>query len=159
MTHRSPLWLLMVLLLCRPLAATAADTLIIPGLRVGPAVLGDTVEALTRKAGVGQPYRSKVYTNLLYRGYTVVVNTSGRQVVQAIVVTDPPYHLKNGIGIGTSEKQVRKLLGKPAVVQTMTGHTNGMIDRSMNYQKLGLTLAFAKEKVVEISIYPRKTSR
>ena len=148
-------WLAFMLLLSFG-TALAADYFIVPGTRVGNVALGDTVQAVTRKIGVGKPFRSRDYTNLLYPGFTVVISNSGKQTVNAVVVTDPPYKLKNGLGIGSTEQAVFKALGKPTVAQKMGAQTQGMIDKSLNYGKLGLTIALARSKVVQIAIYARK---
>ncbi|HEY3999020.1 MAG TPA: hypothetical protein VGO93_09165, partial [Candidatus Xenobia bacterium] len=98
--------LVLALLLAWSLPALATDTFIVPGVRVGPAVLGQSLEELTRLLGAGQPQHSPQYTNIIYPGFTVVVGNQGRPSILSVVVTDPPYHLKNGLGIGSQSKLV-----------------------------------------------------
>ncbi|MHB2016283.1 MAG: hypothetical protein ACYCW6_04980 [Candidatus Xenobia bacterium] len=141
----------------QPLITTApkarGDMLVVPGVRVGPAHLGEPLPTLLKQAGHGLQLAQGPYKNVIYEGFVVTVPSRGKQTVMAVVVNDPAYKLKNGIGIGSTQEQVEKVLGKPSVVKSMGKETMGMIDHSVTYPKLGLSINYNKaHKVVQMAI-------
>jgi hypothetical protein len=105
-------------LLLFALHARAADTLIVPGERIGDYYVNRATQADIQKS-LGKPEKQKKTKDgarivLMYpkAGYTFLIDP-GTKIAKRIVTQSPAFATKEGIKVGSSYDDVIKAYGKP----------------------------------------------
>lgn len=123
--NRSRPWAATLLVLGATSAATMAwaqaDTLIVPGARMGSIALGMSAKQLLAAAGAPTNADSGDKGAQYWWGKTSAAATVRPDAVTTVSTEDPRYRTADGLGVGSSELQIRASLGVPKCVAAATG--------------------------------------
>ena len=102
------------LLAATEMAQAQNDTLIVPGVRMGPVHLGITDAELYRLLGDPQSTQvnGDISRNYIFPNFTVSVSASTHKVIQ-VTTTDPSFATADGVKVGSSGLAVAAKLGAP----------------------------------------------
>lgn len=92
-----------------PTESFTADTVIVPGTRVGPITLGLSIQKMGQILGPGQMRPQAPGVVHLYPNAGFVVYTEGDRVV-SVTVRSPAYKTRSGVGVGSDVDQVLRTL-------------------------------------------------
>jgi len=143
------LWSALVLvtgLMGAALAAPAPrDTLIVPGMRVGPVALGMTADELNMSVGVPGTQRQEGAATTYSWGDVTAQMGQSPATVDTIVVNDGRYETADHIRVGLSSLAVVVVLGQPPNITTTSG--------IRNYEYEGMTVATRNNLIVQIRVH------
>ena len=142
-------WLALVLLTALGGAAFAApaprDTLIVPGMRVGPVALGMTADELNASVGVPGTQRQEGSVTTLSWGEVSAQLGQSPASVDTIIVNDVRYETPDHIHVGLASLAVVVVLGQPPNITTPPG--------TRNYEYEGMTVVTRNNLVVQIRVH------
>ena len=128
------------------LAAPAPrDTLIVPGMRVGPIALGMSQDELNASVGVPGTQRQEGAVATLSWGEVSAQMGQSPATVDAIVVNDGRYETADHIRVGLSALAAVVVLGQPPNITTVSG--------IRNYEYDGITIATRNNLIVQIRVH------
>jgi hypothetical protein len=141
-----PAVLLFVGLVVPALAAPAPrDTLIVPGMRVGPIALGMTPDELNTSVGVPGTQRQEGTATTYSWGELSAQMGQSPATVDTIVVNDGRYETADHLRVGLSALAVVVVLGQPPNITDTSGI------RSYEYD--GMTIATRNNLIVQIRVH------
>lgn len=93
-----------------PTHHTTADTLIVPGIRIGPVTLGLSPEKLSKSLGKGKlrPHENGVMH--LYEDHGIVLYSENDKVM-SVTARSPVFKTRSGVGVDSDVDQLLKALG------------------------------------------------
>jgi hypothetical protein len=143
------LWLALVLLTGLTDATLAAraprDTLIVPGMRVGPVALGMTAGELNASVGVAGTQRQEGATTTYSWGDVIAQMGQSPPTVDTIIVNDGRYETADHLRVGLSALAVVVVLGQPPNITTESG--------IRNYEYDGVTFVTRNTFIVQIRVH------
>ena len=142
-------WLALVLWAAAAEAVVAApaprDTMIVPGMRVGPIALGMTADELNASVGVpGTPRQEGAVTTLSWGEVSAQLGQTPA-TVDTIIVNDGRYETADHIHVGLASLAVVVVLGQPPTITTPPG--------TRNYEYEGMTVVTRNNLVVQIRVH------
>ncbi len=138
-------YLVLISLLLMP---AYADSLIVPGKRIGPMKLDSSAAEVIRMFGMPEHQTSSSSTNyfIYYDKYKVVFGLSNNpRNVLDITVYAPFYKLENGIAVGSTYYDVEAMMGVGEVIR----QRDGVI---LAYPRQGIAFALRGDEVFAISV-------
>ena len=142
-------WLALLVLTAMGEAALAApaprDTMIVPGMRVGPIGLGMTADELNASVGVAGTQRQEGPVTILSWGEVSAQLGQTPATVDTIVVNDGRYETADHIHVGLASLAVVVVLGQPPNITTPPG--------TRNYEYDGMTVVTRNNLVVQIRVH------
>jgi hypothetical protein len=94
-----------------PTTKSSQDSLIVPGVRIGPLTLGLSVEELTKQFGKGQLRPLKTGVLHLYEDLGVIVYVED-DVIASVSVRSPHFATRGGVKVGDDVDTVLSSLGR-----------------------------------------------
>lgn len=128
-----------------------SPVLIVPGHSIAGVVLGRSVRSVIARLGPPAEVRTvREGTLLLFTRFGITVYADG-DTITAVSASNSLLRTPEGIGLGVSEAEVRRVYGaqfSPAVVEGQAG---------IAYDHLGLAFGFERGSVAVILVYPPRT--
>ncbi len=143
------LWLALGLIAATAAGALAApaprDTLIEPGMRVGPIAIGMSADELNASVGVAGTERQEGGATVYSWGDVAAQMSKPPATVDTIVVNDPRYETAEHLHVGLASLAVVVVLGQPPNVTTPPG--------TRNYEYEGMTVVTRNNLIVQIRVH------
>jgi hypothetical protein len=125
-------------------AAPVRDTLIVPGMRVGPIALGMTAAELNEAVGVPAQAQRQGSTTIYSWGDVAAEISDGTPGVDLIAVNDARYETANHLRVGLAALAVNAVMGLP------DKSTNAQGILTLDYD--GLTVVVRNALVAQIRV-------